>query len=40
MHHLSCLSDDKDCNNENICFYMTEYDENMTKLYHTSFHTF
>ena len=39
MHHLSCLSTDKDCNNENIFFYMTESSENMTQFYHTSFLT-
>ena len=32
MHHLSCLSADKDYENENIYFYMAEYDENMTTL--------
>ena len=40
MHHLSCLSFDKDFKNENIYFYMVECDENMTKSYHVSFLTF
>ena len=34
MHHLSCLSADKDYNNENLYFYMIECDENMTKSFH------
>ena len=37
MHHLSCLSVDKDYNNENIYFYMAKSGENMTKFYHVSF---
>ena len=40
MHHLSCLSADKDCNNENIYFYMTECGENMNNFYHASFRAF
>ena len=40
MHHLSCLSADKDYKNENIHFYMVECDKNMTKSYHASFLTF
>ena len=40
MYHLSCLSADKDYNNENIYFYISECNENMTKSYHTSFPTF
>ena len=35
MHHLSCLGADKDYKNENISFYMTKCDENMTKSYQT-----
>ena len=38
MHHLSCLSVDKDY--KNFYFYMDECDENMTKSYHASFLTF
>ena len=37
MHHLSCLSVDKDYRNDNIYFYMVECDENMFKSYHESF---
>ena len=40
MHHLLCLSVDKDYRNENIYFYMAECDENMTKSYYSSFLTF
>ena len=40
MYHLSCLSADKDYNNENINFYVVEWDENMTKSNHASFSTF
>ena len=36
---LSCLSVDKDCNNENTYFSMPECDKNMTKSYHASFLT-
>ena len=37
MHHLSCLSVDRDFNNENIYFYMDECNESITKCYHASF---
>ena len=40
MHHLSCLSADKDYKNKNIHFYMVECDENMTKSCYASFLTF
>ena len=40
MHHSSCLSADKKCNNENIYISMVEYVENMTKSYNVSFLTF
>ena len=30
MHHLSCLRTHKDYTNENINFYMPEFNENMT----------
>ena len=40
MHHLLCLSVDKDYRNENIYFYTVECDENMTKSYYSSFPTF
>ena len=33
MHHLSCLSANKDYNNENIYLCSIECDENMTKSY-------
>ena len=37
MHHLSCLSINKDYNNENIYIYVAECGENMTKSYYASF---
>ena len=40
MHHLSCLSVDKEYMNKNIYFCKVECDENMTKSYHASFLTF
>ena len=40
MHHLSCVSADKDYKNENIYFYIVECDKNMTKSCCASFSTF
>ena len=40
MHHLSCLSYDKDYKNDNIYLYMVKCDENMTKSSYASFLTF
>ena len=40
MHHLSCLTSNKDCNNDNIHSYIAKCGENMNKSYHESFRTF
>ena len=40
MHHLSCLSADKDYKKENTHFYIVECDENLTKSCYASFITF
>ena len=37
MHHFSSWNVDKDYNNSNIYFYMTECGENMTRYYYASF---